>query len=79
MGAKMRDVYPHLPTEEFRHNIAEWLEMMAAAYAQATNIPPEECQLVVFVDPERQCMVYRVERRQALEETGNNSYSEEPL
>lgn len=57
------DQIPHLLTHEFRNSVANWLEMMAAAYAQATNIPPEQCQLVVFADPERHCMIYRIERR----------------
>jgi len=36
-------------------------EMMAAAYMKATNIPPEECELVVETLPDK--MVYRFQRR----------------
>lgn len=46
---------------EFRKNVAEHLEMMAAAYLKATNIPPEECELVVETLPDK--MIYRFQRR----------------
>ena len=54
---------PHIPPLEFRHNISEWIEMMAAAYLQATGIPPEECQLTVQMIPEEHKMIYRFEKR----------------
>ena len=46
---------------DFRERVASHLEMMAAAYIKATNIPIEECQLVVETLPNK--MVYRFERR----------------
>lgn len=60
--------FPHLQVDEFRQNIAEWLEMMAAAYMKATDIPPEECQLVVQMLPSEHKMVYRFERRKENEQ-----------
>ena len=42
---------------DFRERVASHLEMMAAAYSAATNIPIEECQLVVETLPDK--MVYR--------------------
>lgn len=53
----------HIPVTAFRQNITAWIEMMAAAYLQATDIPPEECQLVVQAIPEENKMIYRFERR----------------
>lgn len=49
---------------DFKMDIARHLEMMAAAYMKATNIPPEECELVVEALPDK--MVYRFQRRRTL-------------
>ena len=46
---------------EFQTGVTRHLEMMAAAYMKATNIPPEECELVVETLPNK--MVYRFQRR----------------
>lgn len=54
---------------EFQTDIARHLEMMAAAYMKATNIPPEECELVVETLPDK--IVYRFQRRQTLLDEGN--------
>lgn len=46
---------------EFQMDVTRHIEMMAAAYMKATNIPPEECELVVETLPDK--MVYRFQRR----------------
>jgi len=59
---------------EFQMDVTRHLEMMAAAYMKATNIPPEECELVVETLPNK--MVYRFQRRRtplALDE-GDSSH-----
>ena len=49
---------------EFQMDVTRHLEMMAAAYMKATNIPPEECELVVETLPDK--MVYRFQRRRTM-------------
>jgi hypothetical protein len=46
---------------DFKMDVTRHLEMMAAAYMKATDIPPEECELVVETLPDK--MVYRFQRR----------------
>ena len=46
---------------DFQMDVTRHLEMMAAAYMKATDIPPEECELVVETLPDK--MVYRFQRR----------------
>ena len=46
---------------DFQIAVTRHLEMMAAAYMKATDIPPEECELVVETLPDK--MVYRFQRR----------------
>jgi hypothetical protein len=46
---------------DFQMDVTRHLEMMAAAYMKATDIPPEECELIVEMLPDK--MVYRFQRR----------------
>ncbi len=59
----MNQDIPYLPVDAFRRNISDWIEMMAAAYLKATDIPPEQCMLVVQDLPSQHKMIYRFERR----------------
>ena len=52
--------------KEFRESVVEHLEMMAAAYVKATNIPIEECELVVQTLPDK--IVYRFQRRESAQQ-----------
>lgn len=61
----------HESVAAFREGISEHLEMMAAAFLKATDIPPEECHLVVQAFPEKNTMVYYFERRNL----GENEYA----
>jgi hypothetical protein len=46
---------------EFQKGVYQHIEMMAAAYMKATDVPPEECELVIETLPNK--MVYRFQRR----------------
>lgn len=46
---------------DFNIDVTRHLEMMAAAYTKETNIPPEECELVVETLPDK--VIYRLQRR----------------
>ena len=46
---------------EFQRDVIEHIEMLAAAYMKATDIPPEDCELVVITLPDK--MIYRYQRR----------------
>jgi hypothetical protein len=48
---------------EFEKNVAEHLEIMAAAYLKETNIPIEECELVVENSLHK--TIYHFQRRKA--------------
>ena len=49
---------------DFQMSVTCHLEMMAAAYMKETNIPPEECELVVETLPDK--MIYSFHRRRIM-------------
>jgi hypothetical protein len=48
-------------TRELIRDVNLHIEMMAAAYLKATDIPPEDCELVAQYLPDQ--VVYRFQRR----------------
>lgn len=45
--------------EEIRKELVFHIEMLAAAYAKATNIPPLECELVMEMLPDKVIFYFR--------------------
>ena len=46
---------------EFQKNITQHIETLAAAYAKVTDVPPEDCELVVELLPDK--MIFRYQRK----------------